>query len=78
VQYSCKTKLRADGQAEVHASSGEESEAVTKEEDESEDGFVTERKEPVPKWEVLAENAAVWEQFCKQLRGGKLVVWVSV
>jgi hypothetical protein len=56
VQYSCKTKLRADGQAEVHVSSGEESEAVT------------ERKEPVPKWEVLAENKAVWEQPCKQLR----------
>jgi hypothetical protein len=68
VQYSCKTKLRADGQAEVHVSSGEESEAVTKEEDENEDEFVTERKEPVPKWEVLAENKAVWEQFCKQLR----------
>jgi UV DNA damage repair endonuclease len=70
VQYSCKTKLRADGQAEVHVSSGEESEAVTKEEDGSEDEFVTERKEPVPKWEVevLAENKAVWEQFCKQLR----------
>jgi hypothetical protein len=50
VQYSCKTKLRSDGQAEVHVSSGEESEAVTKEEDESEDEsedeFVTERKEP--------------------------------
>jgi hypothetical protein len=41
VQYSCKTKLRADGQAEVHVSSGEESEAVTKEEDGSEDEFVT-------------------------------------
>jgi hypothetical protein len=68
VQYSCKTKLRAYGQAEVHVSSGEESEAVTKEEDGSEDEFVlTERKEPVPKWEVLAENRAVWEQFCKQL-----------
>ena len=71
-EYSCKTKLRADGQAEVHVSSGEESEAVTKEEDESEDELVTERKEPVPKWEVLAENRAVWEweQFCKQLRLG--------
>jgi hypothetical protein len=66
-QYSCKTKLRADGQAEVHVSSGEESEAVTKEEDESEDEFVTERKEPLPKWEVLAENRAVWEQLYKQL-----------
>jgi hypothetical protein len=48
--------------------SGEERKAVTKEEDGSEDEFVTERKEPVPKWEVLAENAAVWEQFFKQLR----------
>jgi hypothetical protein len=34
----------------------------------SEDEFVTERKEPVPKWEVLAENRDVWEQLCKQLR----------
>jgi hypothetical protein len=51
----------------VHVSSGEESEAVTKEEDESEDGFLTERKEPLPKWEVLAENKAVWEQLYKQL-----------
>jgi hypothetical protein len=67
VQYSCKTKLRADGQAEVHVSSGEESEAVTKEEDESEGGFVTERKEPLPKWEVLAENKAEREQFYTQL-----------
>jgi hypothetical protein len=43
---------------------------VTKEEYGSEDELVTERKEPVPvpKWEVLAENKAVWEQFCKQLR----------
>jgi hypothetical protein len=48
VQCSCKTKLRADGQAEVHVSSGEESEAVTKKEDRSEDELVTERKEPVP------------------------------
>jgi hypothetical protein len=47
-------------------SSDEESEAETKEKDESEvGGFVTdERKEPVPRWEVLAENKAdVWEQF---------------
>jgi hypothetical protein len=54
----------------VHVASGEESEAVTKEGDESEDEFVTERKEPVPKWEVLlAENRDkdVWEQLCKQL-----------
>jgi hypothetical protein len=47
----------------VHVSSDEESEAETKEEDESEDEFVT-----VPRWEVLAEIKAVWEQFCKQLR----------
>jgi hypothetical protein len=59
VQYSCcKAKLRADGQAEVRVSSGEESEAVTKEEDGS------------AKWEVLAENTAAWEQLCKQLRPG--------
>jgi hypothetical protein len=50
----------------VHVSSGEESEAVTTEEDGSGDGFVTERKEPVPKWEVLAENKAVWEVLAEQ------------
>jgi hypothetical protein len=51
----------------VHVSSDEESEAETKEEDESEGEFVTERKEPVPRRKVLAENRAVWEQLCKQL-----------
>jgi hypothetical protein len=54
----------------VKAPPKKKSEAVTKEEDESEGKFVTKRKEPVPKWEVLAENKAVWEQFCKQLRLG--------
>jgi hypothetical protein len=40
--------------------SDEESEAETKEEYGSEGGFVTARKEPVPRWEVLAaENRAV-------------------
>jgi hypothetical protein len=68
VQYSCKKKLRADGHAEVHVISDEESEAETKEEDVSEDKFVTERTEAVLKWEVLAENKAVWVQFRKQLR----------
>jgi hypothetical protein len=55
---------------EVHVSSDEESEAEKKEEDESEGGFVTERKEPVipvPRWEVLAEHAAAREQLYKQL-----------
>jgi hypothetical protein len=62
---------------EVHASSGDESEAELKEEEAEGEGgedekeeFVTERKQPVPKWEVLAENRTVWEQFCKQLRLG--------
>jgi hypothetical protein len=48
------------------AAGGDESEAESKEEeaeggeDEKEE-LVTERKQPVPKWEVLAENRAVWE-----------------
>jgi hypothetical protein len=54
----------------VHSSSGEESEAVTKEEDESEDEFVTERKEPVPKWEVMAENKAVWGAVLQATKAG--------
>jgi hypothetical protein len=41
------TKLDAKGRVEVHVSSDEESEGE----------FVTERKEPVPRWEqVLGEN----------------------
>jgi hypothetical protein len=55
------------------ASSGEECEAESKEEEaeggeDEEEELVTERKQPVPKWEVLAEKMAVWEQLCKQLR----------
>jgi hypothetical protein len=66
------------GHVEVHVRSDEESGAETKEDDEIEGGFMTERKEPVPKWELLAEKrngtsrthskaVAVWERFCKQL-----------
>ena len=79
MQCSCRKKLDANGRVEVHASSGDESEAESKEEeaeggeDEKEE-FVTERKQPVPKWEVLAENRAVWEQLCKQLRLEALVL----
>jgi hypothetical protein len=40
-------------------SSDEESEAETKGGDKSEGEFVTERKEQVPRWEVLPENKAV-------------------
>ena len=49
----------------MHVSSGEESEAVTKGGDGSGGEFVTEQKESQcrPKWEVLAENGAVWEQL---------------
>jgi hypothetical protein len=71
VQYSCREKLDTNGRVEVHASSGEERRSEAKEEEGSEDEdeeFVTERKQPVPKWEVLAENRAVWEKLCKQLR----------
>jgi hypothetical protein len=74
-----KSSARAAGRrkcaqavAEVHSSTGEESEAVTKEEDGSEDaGLVTERKEPVPKcWEVLAENKAVGAALLATKAGG--------
>ena len=68
MQCSCKAKLDAKGRVEVHvARSDEESESETKEDDESEGEFVTERKEPVPRWEALSENKAVWEQLYKQL-----------
>jgi hypothetical protein len=55
VQYSCETKLDAKGRVEVQVSSNEESGA------ESEDEFVTERKEPVPSAQL---GGAVREQGC--------------
>jgi hypothetical protein len=82
VQCSCKTKLRADGQAEVHVSSGEESEAVTKEEDESEDEFVADRtkRASVEVGGAGREQRTRWKQLCKQLRleVGMYIVWVSI
>jgi hypothetical protein len=52
-------------------------EAETKEEDESEDGFVTERKEPVPRWEVFAENRGLYGRSFAGNEGRRSVVWVS-
>jgi hypothetical protein len=34
-------------------------------------GFVGPAAAPVPKWEVLAGNRAVWVQLCQQLRLGQ-------
>jgi hypothetical protein len=52
-----------------HTSSDEESEAEVEEEDEeSDDEFCDRTTAPVPKWEVLAGNRAVWVQLCQQLR----------
>jgi hypothetical protein len=45
----------------------EESEAEVGEE-ESDDEFCDRTTAPVPKWEVLAGNRAVWVQLCQQLR----------
>jgi hypothetical protein len=54
---------RARRGAREQRSDEEQSGAETKEDDGSEDGLVTERKEAVPKWEVLAKNKAVWVQL---------------
>jgi hypothetical protein len=74
VQCSCKKKLSADGHAEggargARVSSDEERKSEAKEEDGSgsTDGLVTERKDAVLQWEVLAKNRAVWVQFYKKL-----------
>jgi hypothetical protein len=62
-------RLRADGSKDTQTSSDEESEAeVEEEEEESDDGLCDRTTAPVPKWEVLAGNRAVWVQLCQQLR----------
>lgn len=69
MQYICKERLRADGTKDAQTSSDEESEAeVEEEEAESDDEFCDRTTAPVPKWEVLAGNRAVWVQLCQQLR----------
>ena len=44
---------------------------VEEEEEESDDEFCDRTTAPVPKWEVLAGNRAVWVQLCQQLRLGQ-------
>jgi hypothetical protein len=61
----CHQRLRADGSKDTQTSSDEE------EEEESDDEFCDRTTAPVPKWEVLAENRAVWVQLCQQLRLGQ-------
>jgi hypothetical protein len=71
VQYICHQRLRADGSKGAQTSSDEESEAEVEEEEEeaeSDDEFSDRTTAPVPKWEVLAGNRAVWVQLCQQLR----------
>jgi hypothetical protein len=74
----CHQRLRADGSKDTQTSSDEESEAeVEEEEEESDDEFCDRTTAPVPKWEVLAGNRAVWVQLCQQLRLGQgRGVWV--
>jgi hypothetical protein len=60
------------GGKDTQTSSDEESKAeVVEEEEESDDGFCDRTTAPVPKWEVLAGNRAVWVQLCQQLRLGQ-------
>jgi hypothetical protein len=69
VQYICKVRLRADGSKDAQTSSDEGSEAEVEEEgEESDDEFCDRTTAPVPKWEVLAGNRAVWVQLYQQLR----------
>jgi hypothetical protein len=58
----CHTRPRADGSKGAQTSSDEESEAEVEEEEEeeSDDEFCDRTTAPVPKWEVLAGNRAVW------------------
>jgi hypothetical protein len=72
VQCICHERLRADGSKDAQTSSDEESEAEVEEvEEESDDEFCDRTTAPVPKWEALAGNRAVWVQLCQQLRPGQ-------
>jgi hypothetical protein len=72
VQYICHQRLQADGSKDTQTSSDEESEAeMEEEEEESDDEFCGRTTAPVPKWEVLAGDRAVWVQLCQQLRLGQ-------
>jgi hypothetical protein len=77
VQYIChqRLRLRVDGSKDTQTSSDEESEhgeaGVEEEEQESDDRFCDRKTAPVPKWEALAGNRAVWVQLCQQLRLGQ-------
>jgi hypothetical protein len=64
---------REQGSTPRRPSSDEESEAEVgeEEEEESDDEFCDRTTAPVPKWEVLAGNRAVWVQLCQQLRVGQ-------
>jgi hypothetical protein len=54
---------------DTQRSSDEESEAeVGEEEEEIDDEFCDRTKAPVPKWEALVTNKAVWTQLCQQLQ----------
>jgi hypothetical protein len=61
---------RADGSKDAQTSSDEGSEAEVEEEEQEEgdDELCDRTTAPVPKWEVLAGNRAVWVQLCQQLR----------
>jgi hypothetical protein len=41
---------------------------LEEEEEESDDEFCDRTTAPVPKWEVLVGDRAVWVQLCQQLR----------
>jgi hypothetical protein len=71
---SCSTcgLISTDGSKDAQTSSDEGSEAeVEEEEEESDDEFCDRTTAPVPKWEVLAGNRAVWVQLYQQLRLGQ-------
>jgi hypothetical protein len=66
-RYSEQPRRTTDYQT----SSDEESEAEVEEEEEEEDSddeFCDRTTAPVPKWEVLGGNGAVWVQLFQQLR----------
>jgi hypothetical protein len=64
-----RQRSRPRHQGETSLEVDEESEAeVEEEEEESDDEFCDRTTAPVPKWEALAGNRAVWVQLCQQLR----------
>jgi hypothetical protein len=62
---------REQGRSDEQRRATRKASEAEEEEEEIDDEFCDRTAAPVPKWEVLAGNRAVWVQLCQQLRLGQ-------